>query len=311
MTLWGDIMASTCPNCGRKLKWYEIKAECKACGVSIPNFNWEARLEEDSARAEEQSLKFHRGVSLFVYSVWGTKLRIARILLSFIPIVGFIVPWAALKSEAGSVGIDLLGLFTDGRTLLEIFQNFFGNTDLYFANMAYEGYSGPLTYAMLGILFMVLTLLMAVIAFFLILITNKKPKSKAMVVFDLLSVACAVTSAVMFTLSAKAAADFTAFAFGDLPMLNASGGVMWGFFAALVLLLAATVANFLVARAPAKSVETLETERLAKKAEKEEKERLREIEKEKAREEAEAKAKEEQQRIVEEARAKLNKSKKS
>lgn len=302
-------MASTCPNCGRKLKWYEIKAECKECGVSIPNFNWEARLEEDAKRAEEQSLKFHRGVSLFTYSVWGTKLRIARILLSFVPIVGFIVPWAALKSNVGSVGFDLLGLFTEGRSLLELFQSFFGNTDLYFTNMAYEGYSGPVSYAMFGILLMVLTLLMAVIAFFLILITNKKPKSKAMVVFDLLSVGCCIAAAVMFTLSAKAAGNVTAFTFGDLPMMNAGGGVMWGFFVALALLCVATVSNFLVARAPAKSVEVLEQERLAKKAEKEEKERQREIEKEKAREEAEAKAKEEQARLVEEARAKLNKSK--
>ncbi|MBQ9228017.1 MAG: hypothetical protein IJ168_04210 [Eubacterium sp.] len=303
-------MASTCPNCGRKLKWYEIKAECKACGVSIPNFNWEARLEEDSARAEAQSLKFHRGLSLFTYSVWGTKLRIARIILSFIPIVGFIVPWASLQSESGSVGFDLLGLFTGGRSLLALFQSFFADSGLYFTNMAYEGYSGPLTFSMLGVLFMVLTLLMAVIAFFLILFTNKKPKNLSMTVFECLSVICAVTAAVMFTRAGKAAESVTAFNFGDLPMFQAHSGVMWGFFVALVLLCVAALANLLVAKAPAKSVEELETERLAKKAAKEEKERENELRKEKERREAEAAAEEEQKRIVEEARAKLQKDKK-
>ncbi|MBR7073297.1 MAG: hypothetical protein IKI33_06730, partial [Eubacterium sp.] len=77
----------------------------------------------------------------------------------------------------------------------------------------------------------------------------------------------------------------------------------------IALLTVALVANILVAKAPAKSHEQLEEERLARKAAKEEKERLAEIEKEKARLEAEKKAEEEQKRIVEEARAKLAKNK--
>ena len=158
---------------------------------------------------------------------------------------------------------------------------------------------------MLGVLFMVLCLLMAVIAFFMILFTNKHPKSKLMVIFDCLSVACSVVSAVMFTLAGKTAAGLTAFNLGDIPMYNAHGGVMWGYFVALALLCVALGANFLVARAPAKSHEQLEEERLAKKAAKEEKERLNEIKKQKAMEEAEKAAAEEQKRIVEEARAKL------
>lgn len=303
-------MASKCPNCGRTLKWYDIKAECRTCGVSIPNFNWEARLEEDNALSEQKFAAFYRTLNMFAYSVWGTKLRIIRIILSFIPIVGFIVPWGYLKSEAGSVGIDTLGLFTDGKSLLDVISGFFGHTDLFLQNMAYEGYSGPVTYTMLGILFMVLCLMMAVIAFFMILFTNKHPKSKLMTVFDLLSIACAVVSAVMLALAGKAAPSYPGFNFGDIPMYQAHGGVMWGFFVALALLIIALVANILVMRAPAKSHEELEAERLERKAKKEEKERLDAIKKEKAREEAEKAAAEEQKRIVEQAREKLAKSKK-
>lgn len=298
-------MASVCPNCGRKLKWYDVKAECKSCGVSIPNFNWEARLEEDSALAEKKFSSFYRTMNMFAYSIWGTKLRIARIILSFIPIIGFIVPWAALKSEGESIGVDVIGVFTEGKSLINVFSSFFGNMGLYFQNMGYESYSGPVTYTMLGILFMVLCLLMAVIAFFMILFTNKHPKSKLMVIFDCLSISCAIASLVFFTLAGKAAPSAGAFNFGDIPMLNASGGIMWGIFVAIALLSVALVANILVAKAPAKTHEQLEEERLARKAAKEEKERLAAIEKEKARKEAEEKAAEEQKRIVEEARAKL------
>lgn len=83
-------MASTCPNCGKKLHFWNIKAECSACGVSIPNFDWEARLEEDNRNAEKAFGVFNRTLSRMAYSMWGTKLRIARLVLTFLPAVGFI-----------------------------------------------------------------------------------------------------------------------------------------------------------------------------------------------------------------------------
>ena len=37
-----------CPKCGAKLHWYDFRAECKHCGVNIPNYKWEERLENDA-----------------------------------------------------------------------------------------------------------------------------------------------------------------------------------------------------------------------------------------------------------------------
>ena len=51
-------MASSCPNCGKKLHWYDVKAECSNCGVSIPNFNREERLEADNELAERKFASF-------------------------------------------------------------------------------------------------------------------------------------------------------------------------------------------------------------------------------------------------------------
>lgn len=297
-------MASTCPNCGKKLHWYDVKAECSQCGVSIPNFNWEARLEEDNQLAEKKFTSFYRALNRLAYSIWGTKLRIARIILSFLPAIGFILPWATLKSESGSIGIDMFGLTAD-KSLIDVLSDFFGNMSLYITNMKYESFSGVLSYSMLSVLFMLLSAVFIVVAFFLILITAKKSKTKAMVVFDLLSVCCAVVSAVMFTLATKAAPSEIGVNFGTIPVYNATGSVAWGFFVAIALLVVATVANAMVAKAPAKSDDELEAERLAKKAEKEEAERQKAIENEKKRAEEEKKAAEEQARIVEEAKAKL------
>ena len=300
----GANMASSCPNCGKKLHWYDVKAECSNCGISIPNFNWEERLEADNELAERKFASFYRGLNRLAYSIWGTKLRIARIVLSVLPVIGFILPWATLKSDAESVGLDLFGM-TCSKSLIDLFGDFFGNTNLYITNMGYEGFSGTLSFTMYAVLCMVLSLLFAVIAFFLILILAKHSKTKAITVFECLSVASAVASAVCFTLGVKGAPAELGINFVSFPVYNATGGVAWGFYVALALLLVAVGINAAVAKAPAKSDDVLEAERLERKAVKEKKEQEEALRKEIEREEAEKREKEEQARIVEEAKAKL------
>lgn len=300
----GANMASSCPNCGKKLHWYDVKAECSNCGISIPNFNWEERLEADNELAERKFASFYRGLNRLAYSIWGTKLRIARIVLSVLPVIGFILPWATLKSDAESVGLDLFGM-TCSKSLIDLFGDFFGNTNLYITNMGYEGFSGTLSFTMYAVLCMVLSLLFAVIAFFLILILAKHSKTKVITVFECLSVASAVASAVCFTLGVKGAPAELGMNFGSFPVYNATGGVAWGFYVALALLLVAVGINAAVAKAPAKSDDVLEAERLERKAIKEKKEQEEALRKEIEREEAEKREKEEQARIVEEAKAKL------
>lgn len=297
-------MASSCPNCGKKLHWYDVKAECSNCGVSIPNFNWEERLEADNELAERKFASFYRGLNRIAYSIWGTKLRIARIVLSVLPAIGFILPWATIKSDAESVGLDLFGM-TCNKSLIDLLKDFFGNMSLYTTNMGYENFSGTLSFTMYSALLMALSLLFAVIAFFLIFILAKHFKTKTLTVFECLSVLSAIGSAVCFTLGIKAAPSELGINFGSFPVYNATGGVAWGFYVALVLLLVAVGINAAVSKAPSKTDEELESERLARKAAKEQKEYEESLKKEVEREEAEKKEKEEQAKLVAEAKAKL------
>lgn len=297
-------MASTCPNCGKRLHWYDVKAECSECGVSIPNFNWEERLEADNELAERKFTTFYRALNRLAYSIYGTKIRIARIILSFVPAIGFLLPWATLNSDAKTVGLDLFGI-TSEISLIDILSDFFGNAGLYFSNMSYEKYFGVLSFAMLAVLFMVLSLVFAVVAFFLILITAKHSKTKAMVIFDILSVASAIMSAVMITLTNGACQTQAAVNFGNFPMYNISANVSWGFYVALVLLLVATVMNGIVAKKPAKSDDELEAERLERKAKKEAKEHEKELQAEIERIEAQKQEELEQAQKVAKAKADL------
>ena len=297
-------MASTCPNCGKKLHFWDIKAECSACGVSIPNYNWQERLEEDNIRAEKQFAVFYKSINRIAYTIWGTKLRIARLFITIIPALGYILPWATLKSEANSFDLSIISFFGN-KSLIDFFKSFFGDAGLYITNMKLEGFGGALTLSVAGYFLFVLSALFIVIAFFMTIIMCKHPKTVTTVVFDVLSILAAVASVVCFVTSGTFAQEAVAFNFGDFAVFNGTASISWGFFIAVALLLVAMGINIAVVKAPAKSDETLEEERLARKAAKDEKERQKEIEREKSRREAEKKAEEEQKRIVEEAKAKL------
>ncbi len=297
-------MASTCPNCGKKLHIWDVKAECSSCGVSIPNFNWQERLEEDNINAEKQFAVFNRTMNRIAYSIWGTKLRIVRLVFTFLPAVGFILPWAVFKSDAASFDLSIISLFGN-KSLIDFFKSFFGDIGLFVTNMKFENFGGAVTLGAAGYILFVLSALFIVIAFFLNIIMCKKPKTKSTIIFDVFSIAASIAAVVCFIVSGSAAQQFTAYNFGDYAVMNGSASISWGYFIALLLLCVATGVNIAVAKAPAKSDETLEEERLARKAIKDEKERREQIEKEKARKEAAKVAAEEEAKRVEEAKAKL------
>lgn len=302
-------MASKCPNCGQEIKWYNLKADCSACGVSIPNFNWEARLEEDNKKAEEKFGAFYKTLNMLKYSVFGTRLRILRIVMSFIPIIGVIVPWARIASDTAALNFDLLGLFTEGTSTIKFFGMLFKDLDGIIGTMSAEGFSGPVSFTILGLLFVLLSIVTLVVAFFLIFITFKKPKTKAMWIGDIIGLVFTGVAVFLFSsIGGKIGAE--PFTIAELTFENATAGVMWGIFVYMALNLVAFVGNFLVSRADVPSEEQLENERLQKVLLKEEKEEQARIRKEQQKLEAEKRAEEEQAEKVRKAKEALAKKNK-
>ena len=299
-------MASKCPACGKRLKLYHIKAECPYCKANIPNYNWEARLEEDSAIAEAKFASLYRKLNLLKYSVFGTKLRILRLLMSFIPAVGFILPWAYVASDKDTLNFDLLGLFTDGTNTLKFFGIFFKNIGDIFSAM-----EGPVLYIVLGFLAMLLSIVVIVVAFFVPIVKFTKPKTNAAWITDIISIIFAVVSSAMFMAAAAPASQLESFNIGTLEFATgASVDATWGLFVYIALLIVAMVGNLLVSKSEITSEEDLEIERLAKVRMKEEKEEAERIRKQEAWLEAEKKKEEEHAEKVRKAREALEKAKK-
>lgn len=294
-------MASKCPACGKKLKLYHIKAECPYCKANIPNYNWEARLEEDSAIAEAKFASLYRKLNLLKYSVFGTKLRILRLLMSFIPAVGFILPWAYVVSDKDTLNFDLLGLFTDGTNTLKFFGIFFKNIGDIFGSL-----EGPVLYIVLGFLAMLLSIVVIVVAFFVPIVKFTKPKTNAAWLTDVISIIFAVVASAMFMAAAAPASQLESFNIGTLEFATgASVDATWGLFVYIALLVVAMVGNLLVSKSEITSEEDLEIERLAKIRMKEEKEEAERIRKQEAWLEAEKKKEEEHAEKVRKAREAL------
>lgn len=90
-------MATKCPECGHTLKIWNIKAECPKCGVNIPNHNWEERLEKDADVAETSFAKLHYRTNNFKSAVFGSKLRIVRLVMTFAPLIALVLPLYTFK----------------------------------------------------------------------------------------------------------------------------------------------------------------------------------------------------------------------
>lgn len=294
-------MASKCPACGKKLKLYHIKAECPYCKANIPNYNWEARLEEDSAIAEAKFASLYRKLNLLKYSVFGTKLRIIRLLMSFIPAVGFILPWAYVASDKDTLNFDLLGLFTDGTNTIKFFGILFKDIGGILSNLA-----GPVLYIILGLLFMLLSIVVIVVAFFVPIIKFTKPKTNAAWITDFISILFAVGATGMFIAAGAPAYESAGFNIGTLEFATgASVDATWGLFVYIALLVIAMVGNLLVSKSEITSEEDLEIERLAKVRMKQEKEEAERLRKQEAWIEAEKKKEEEHAEKVRKAREAL------
>ncbi len=297
-------MASQCPNCGRPLKWYNIKADCPDCGISIPNYNWEARLEEDNILAEAKFAKLYNSLNRLKYSVFGTKLRIARIVMSFIPIIGIILPWAKVTGDNAALNFDLLGIFTDGTSTLDFFGILFGDIGGVIDTMSAEGFAGPVSFTIFGFLAVLLSIVVLVIAFFLIFIAFRRSKTNITWIFDFIGILLMAGGVALFAEAGTKIGE-EPFSIATLTFENATVSIMWGIFIFIALALVAFVGNLLVSRADIKTDEELENERLEKVRLKEEKEEEARIKKEAARAEALKKAEEEQAEKVRKAKEAL------
>lgn len=222
-------MSAKCPHCGKTLRWYDVKAECKYCGVNIPNYNWEERLEDDSEKAEYAFARLHYKLANFKSATVGNPFRIVRLVFTLLPLVALVVPLVKIKLSFPfydkSSSVSFLTLILDYVTKLD----FMGG----FRLMGAQTLGKPATFLMLAVLAAFLAVAAGVLNFFVVLIAAINLRAGFNVCLNVIATLGWCASGILLMQFTAAAAENTVNVF--------EGSVVWWGYAIGIALFAANI----------------------------------------------------------------------
>lgn len=101
---------ANCPKCGEHLRMVDWKQHCPHCGSNIVLYDIQERLMQDADKAEVQHYYFQKKIDRMKAAFVGSKLAVARIFTSIIPVAAIVVPW--LKGSFKAPFEEFKGVFT-------------------------------------------------------------------------------------------------------------------------------------------------------------------------------------------------------
>ena len=226
-----------CPKCHGILNLWNIKAECPYCGVNIPNYNWEASLDEDAEKAEKAWAKFRKFTGNLKSALFGNIFRIVRFACTFLPLVVLILPLANY-----TLNLPFFGDGSSNFTLLDFSMNTLLslNWGSLIGLIPAETLGAPVTMLIAAILLTYLAIVFGVLNFVFVLLKAPSLKAGANIVLCLLSTLSFSTAGILFT-SSVSQIGATSAAFID-------GSVQFGLFVGIGLFALNVVLNVLISR---------------------------------------------------------------
>lgn len=221
-----------CPKCGRHLNIWHVKAECPTCGVNIPNYDWEGRLNEDSEKAAIAWSKFNKFTGNFKSALFGNKLRIIRFIFTFVPLVVLILPLANYSINLPFVYADSVNMTLVDFTMNTLLSLNWGSLITLISSDLIGAPSGML---MIAILLLYLAVVFGVLNFIFVLLRAPKLKAGFNITMCVLSTICFLLAAILFTLCVSTIADTT--------ITFISGSVQYGVFVGIALFALNVVLN--------------------------------------------------------------------
>lgn len=187
-----------CPKCNNILNFWNVKAECPYCGVNIPNYDWEGRLDADAANAEVAWKKFRKFTGNFKSALFGSKLRIVRFICTFLPLIALVLPLANY-----SMTLPFISSSATNMTLLDFSMNTLLslNWGSLIGLVSSESLGSPVLLIMLAILLLYLAVVFGVLNFVFVLAKASSLKAGANMVLCIGSTACFALAGIFFTIA--------------------------------------------------------------------------------------------------------------
>ncbi len=226
---------ANCPHCGRVLNFWNIKAECPDCGINIPNYDWEGRLEEDAKNAEIAWTKFRKFTGNFKSALFGNKLRIIRFICTFIPLVALVLPLANYTISLPFVYAESVNM-----TLLDFTLNTFLNLNWgsLISLVSSEFLGGAFSLLFIAILLLYLAVVFGVLNFVFVLVRAPKLKAGFNITMCIGSALCFILAAAFFLICVSQVAS------SSIGVI--SGSLQFGIFVGIALFTLNVVLNTVV-----------------------------------------------------------------
>ena len=157
-----------CPKCGRKLTLLDWRPNCPGCGVNLVYYGLEDKLLDEADAAEAEHARLQKRIDRVKASFAGSKLTIARIVLSLLPIVALLIPLCKVEF----VNIPFKGTIGASVNLITLINVFSGlDFDGLFAMLGnatmssvFIGYAGALLSLALSLVFVLVSLIALIAA---------------------------------------------------------------------------------------------------------------------------------------------------
>ncbi len=224
-----------CPSCHTILNFWNVKAECPNCGVNIPNYNWEGRLNEDAEKAAVAWVKFRQFTGNFKSALFGSKLRIVRFICTFLPLIALVLPLANYSLTLPFLTVENANLTLLNFTLDTLLSLNWGSV-IGIASADIAGSSVLLL--LISILCLYLAVVFGVLNFLFVVIRAPSLKANINIILCILSDICFVAPAILFTVATNNISSTTA------PFID--GSVQFGLFVGIALFTLNVVLNFIV-----------------------------------------------------------------
>lgn len=124
--LIGEVINLVCPKCGKPIGTFDLKPNCKHCGVNIMYYTQEADLARDAKRAELEFASARIVVAKIKATFIGGALPIARLVLILLCIGALVLPFAEINYAMPAVddtwaaigGLGLYNMYNNGMLML-------------------------------------------------------------------------------------------------------------------------------------------------------------------------------------------------
>ena len=96
---------ASCPHCGHKLRLYNWRPECPACGVNLNYYDANQRLLDETEQAEKEHALFQPKIDRAKAAYAGSKWAIVRIVLTLLPVGALFLPLLQINDGARRLNV--------------------------------------------------------------------------------------------------------------------------------------------------------------------------------------------------------------